>query len=264
MELDGRLVVVSGASRGIGAATAKALARHGAVPLLLARTEAKLHEVQRAIEAEGGEAASYAVDLGRSEAVAGVADVIREVHGVPDVIVNNAGAGRWLAVEETPPDEAVDMMAAPYFAAFFLTRAFLPAMIERGVGHVVNVNSPAGLVPIPGAAGYSASRAALRSFDGALGEELRGTGVGVTHLVAGKVSSTYFEANPGSEERVPSITRLIPTLTPEQVADRLVEAVRRGQREVVIPFTLRSFWWLHQVAPWLVRRLVWATAWSRG
>lgn len=262
MDLAGKTVIVTGASRGIGAATAHELARRGAIPLLVARTAEKLEAVKSEIEAAGGKAAAYAVDLGDPDAVLEIADRTHSEFGTPDVIVNNAGAGRWLSVEETPMKEAVDMMGAPYFAAFFVTRAFLPKMIERGSGWIANVNSPASLIPIPGAAGYSAARAALRTLSHALSLELRGTGVGVTHFTAGKVESTYFDHNEG-EDRIPSIASIIRTLTPEETAGLLVDAIARERSEVVVPLMLKSFYALYQVAPWLVTRTMWATSWRR-
>jgi short-subunit dehydrogenase len=150
------------------------------------------------------------------------------------------------------------MMAAPYFAAFFATRAFLPGMLSRGSGRILNVNSPASKLPWPGAAGYAAARWALRGFAGALRQDLAGTGVGVTHFVAGKVSSAYFAHNPGAEARIPAISRLIPTLTPEEAAAALVGAVLRDAKEVVVPFMLRVFWICGSLTPgltaWLLRK----------
>src|SRR5574341_798634 len=116
------LVVVTGASSGIGAATEKVVAE---------------------ITAEGGAARAYSVDLADAEAVETAAKAIREEMGIPDIVVNNAGAGRWLFVEETSPTEMRQMMAAPYFAAFYMTRAFLPEMLKRGRGHFVSIGSPA-------------------------------------------------------------------------------------------------------------------------
>ena len=257
MELRGRLAVVTGASSGIGAATARLLAREGFRVVLMARTESTLEEVAAGIRAAGGEATAVAADLGDAAlATPAFERIVREM-GAPDLLVNNAGAGRWLFTEETPPSEAVAMMAAPYFAAFFATRAFLPGMLARGSGRIVNVNSPASKLPWPGAAGYSAARWALRGFTEALRQELAGTGVGVTHFVAGKTSSDYFVHNPGAEERIPRISKLIPTLTPDEAAAALVRAVLRDADEAVVPFMLRVFWICGSLTPgitaWLLR-----------
>src|SRR5512133_3252669 len=163
MRVRGRVVVVTGASSGIGAACALAVARRQArAVVLLARTAAALESVAARVRALGAEALPYPVDLTDPVAVEDAKAAVERAMGVPDVLVNNAGAGRWLFVEETSPAEAVQMMAVPYFAAFFATRAFLPGMISRGSGHVVNVTSVAAYAPWPGAAGYTAARWAMR------------------------------------------------------------------------------------------------------
>ncbi len=257
MKLRGRLAVVTGASGGIGEATARLLARNGARTVLVARSREALESVAAGIRASGGEAHVVVADLGVPEAVVLLQREVLAADGVPDLLVNNAGAGRWLFTEETSPEEAVGMMAVPYFAAFFATRAFLPGMLERGSGLIVNVNSPVGLMPWPGATGYAAARWALRGFTETLRQDLAGTGVDVMHFVPGKTSSDYFVHNPGSEERIPLIANVIPTLTPEEAAAELVGGVLRDAREVVAPFMLRLFQLLERPFPaptrWLLR-----------
>jgi short-subunit dehydrogenase len=182
--------------------------------------------------------------------------------GTPDIVINSAGIGRWLFAEETSPAEAVRMMAAPYFAAFYITRAFLPDMLKRHSGHVVNINSPASRVPWPGSTAYAAARWAMKGFTEALRADFWRTGLRVTSIVAGKVDTPYFIHNPGTVERSPTIARLIPTLTPEQVAGSIVRAIEHNQREVVIPFMLRVFYAAHSVLPRLVERIVCSTGWQ--
>lgn len=259
MELKGRLAVVTGASGGIGAATARLLAKQGARVVLVARSREALEALADGIRADGGEAHAVVADLGLPESVALLTREVLSAMGVPDLLVNNAGAGRWLFTDETPPEEAVAMMEAPYFAAFFATRAFLPGMLERGSGLIVNVNSPMALMPWPGATGYGAARWALRGFTEALRQDLAGTGVAVMHFVPGKTSSAYFEHNPGSEERIPLVSKLIPTLTPEAAAAALVGGVERDARDVVVPFMLRLFRIFERPFPGMTRWLLRAT-----
>ena len=150
MELQGRVVLITGASSGIGAATATAIARRGGQVLLLARTQPALETVAAEITAHGGIARVYPVDLTDLTMAAQVARLIQTEVGTPDILINNAGAGRWLFVEETAPAEAVQMMAVPYFAAFFMTHAFLPAMRQRRHGQIINVTSIASYTVWPG------------------------------------------------------------------------------------------------------------------
>ncbi len=256
MELHNRTVLVTGASTGIGAATARALSARGATVLLVARTEAKLKELADELP---GPAAVYPCDVGDAAAVAAMAEQVRAEHGIPDVIINNAGAGRWLFVEETDPAEFAQMVAVPFIAAFFVTRAFVEGMIARGSGRVVNVNTPISEVAWPGAMGYGCARWALRGFDRTLAADLRGTGVGVTNVVPGKVSSDYFDNNPGAEERIPTIAKLMPTLTPEDTADVICRSIERERRQALAPGILGMLLLTARVAPSSVEWLAWRT-----
>ncbi len=262
MNINGRLVLITGASSGIGAATARAVGRAGGRSILMARNRPALEGVATEIRAAGGQAWVYAVDLADAAAVQQAAEQIVPEAGLPDVLIHSAGAGRWLFVEETPPAEAVAMMAAPYFAAFYVTRAFLPAMLQRGSGHIVVINSPASRAAWPGATGYAAARWALRGFTEALRADLYGTGLAVTSVVPGLVLSPYFDHNPGSLERAPKIARLIPDLTTQQTANGIVWAVEHNRREHILPPMLWLFYQLHGLAPWLVEGLLVRTGWQ--
>lgn len=239
MELGGKLVVVTGASSGIGAATAEALGAAGARVVLMARTQAALESVADRVRHNGGEPHVLPVDVGDSAATSAAAERVLAEVGVPDVIVNNAGAGRFLFIDETAPDEFEQMARVPFFAAFFVTKAFLPAMLERGSGQIVNINTPASLFAWPGALGYTAARFALRGFTEALRADLRGSGLRVSSVTPAKVSTPYFERNPGAEARIPSISKLTPTITADQTAKAIVRTIRRESGDVYVPFALK-------------------------
>lgn len=134
MKIAGQLVLVTGASSGIGAATAKAMARKGGRLLLMARTRPALEQVAAEIRTSGGSAWIYPTDLSDALAVSETARIMLREVGVPDILINNAGAGRWLWMDETNSAEAVEMMTSPYFGAFNITRAVLPEMLRRGSG----------------------------------------------------------------------------------------------------------------------------------
>jgi short-subunit dehydrogenase len=263
VNVNGRLTLITGASSGVGAAAAKAFARRGGRVLLVARTKSALEQVAAEISAAGGEAHVYPADVSDRSDVERLARTINEDVGTPDILVNNAGSGRWLFVEETDPADVAPMMAVPYFAAFYVTRAFLPDMLRRRSGHIVNMTSPAAYMPWPGATAYTATRWAMRGFNAALRADLKGTGIGVTLVSPGKVSSAYFANNPGSEERIPSISRFYGTLTSEQVGAAIVRAVEREQREVIMPLTLRLTVMLHNVLPRPIDWMVVKTGWHR-
>ena len=256
-------VVVTGASSGMGAAIAKAMAKAGGRVALLARSKEDLDKVTAEIASAGSQARVYPVDLTDAGAVAAVASRITQEMGAPDIIINNAGRGRWLFVDETSPDEAVQMMAVPYFAAFNVTHAFLPAMLKKNSGHIVNVSSVGSRFVWPGATAYLAARWAVRGFTEALRADLDGTGIGVTLYESGVVQSPYWEHNPGSRERVPKMGNLVPELTPEQVGEAVVKGVERNKRLIVIPFMMRMTYWQHAVFPRVVQWLMTKTGYRR-
>jgi short-subunit dehydrogenase len=256
MNINGRIMVVTGASSGIGAATAKAAAGGGATLVLLARNQAKLEEVAEDIRRTGKMAHAYGVDLTVADAVSEVAMNITADVGTPDIIFNNAGVGQWLSVAETDPDEAVKMMASPYFAAFFVTRAFLPEMLKRNSGYIVNMTSAASRLVWPGATAYVAARWAMHGFTEGLRADLTGTGIRVMLASFAKVASSYWENNPGSEERLPKAQSMIRVLTPEEAAQAIISGIKRDKYEVVAPFMLRFVYALNYLFPNTTRRMM--------
>jgi NADP-dependent 3-hydroxy acid dehydrogenase YdfG len=257
----GKTALITGASSGIGAATARALAEAGARVLLVARRAAELEHVAGSIRP--GAATTYPVDLRNASAVADLAERITATVGTPDIIVNNAGSGQWKFVEETTPEEAVQMMAVPYFATFYVTHAFLPGMLRRNTGHIVNVSSVASRFVWPGATAYTAARWAVRGFTEALRADLARTKIGVTLFESGVVQSPYWEHNPGSRERVPKMGKLVPELTSEAAARAIVRGIERQQKLVVVPLMMKLTHWQHAVFPGVVQWLMTRTGYSR-
>jgi uncharacterized protein len=247
------LVLVTGASSGIGAATARRFGASGARVLLLARNKERLDDVASAIRREGGTATPYPIDLSDADAIAELGARIEREAGTPDSLINNAGAGRWLSVIETTAEEALAMIEVPYLAAFNITRAFLPKMIERRSGAIACVTSPASYVVWPNACGYTAARHALAGFTESLRAEVRGTGLTVTLVVLGIVESSYWEHNPGSRERAPVMNPMIARpLSPEQAAEAIFAGVEKGKRRVVKPAILPALFLLNAIAPGVV------------
>jgi NADP-dependent 3-hydroxy acid dehydrogenase YdfG len=253
-----RVAVVTGASSGIGAATARALAREGWRVALVARRADRLQELAAEIRGAGGEAMADALDAADGAAVAAVAERVIASWGVPQLVVNSAGAGVWRFLEETPPAQILGMAGAPYLAAANTCQAFMSGMLASGRGHFVHVGSPASLLPWPGATAYTASRWALRGLHEALCMDLVNTGLASSLVYFGEVTSEYFTANPGSHEYIPTIGRWIPPSSPERCAEVLLGVVRRPRRVVFHPFALRLMWWGAWLAPaptrWLIAR----------
>jgi short-subunit dehydrogenase len=249
-----RLVLITGASSGVGAAAARKFVKRGAKVILVARSAEKLEALAEDI---GFGAFAAPCDATDPQAVADLADRVIKEHGVPDVIVNSAGAGAWKTVPETTPAEAVQMMGAPYFAAFNITHAFLPAMQKRDSGLILHINSPACIIAWPKSAGYTAARAALMGFHKALSQDLAGTGVQSCHVIFGRISTGYFARNNVTENDMPWLGKLVPMLSPEDCAEALGDIVVRPRPYAIYPFLLVPHVAVAMVVPrfasWLLR-----------
>lgn len=254
MNISGSISIVSGASSGIGEATAKLLASKGSHVILLARDADRLRAVAADIQSQNGKADIYPVDLGDSKALAATAARIVAEHGSPDILVNNAGAGRWLPLLQTSADEAAAMMSLPYLAAFNLTRELLPGMLQRRSGQIVNITSVAARLSWPGAVGYSAARAAMEAFTNALRADIGGSGVSVMLATFGTVETAYWKNNPGSREHVPRVA--VRTLTQTEVARDVVNGIERGQRTILSPGIFKLLFFLNTFFPATVSRFV--------
>ena len=222
---------------------------------LLARNRERLDRVAGAIREGGGKAAAYSVDLADAAAIEETSARILHEHGTPDILINNAGAGRWKSLLDTTAEEALAMIEVPYLAAFNLTRAFLPGMIARKGGAIACITSPASYLVWPKATAYIAARHAMAGFAEALRADLKGTGVTVTLVVLGTVETPYWEHNPGSRENMPAPNPLLaPTLSSEEAARVIRDALERGRRTVFKPAILRALVLLNAVAPRLVAK----------
>jgi len=249
-----KLVLVSGASSGIGEATAKRYGASGARVLLLARNAERLDRAAEAIRSNGGSAEPYVIDLSGPEAIAETSARIKREWGTPDILINNAGAGRWLPLVETTADEALHMIEVPYLAAFNLTRAFLRQMLERRSGALAFITSPGSFIAWPNASAYIAARRAVAGLAETLQSEMRDTGIFVTLVVLGNVVGTsYWTNNPGSRERLPR-PNMISDLTPEQAAEAIMDGIEARKQTVVKPAILRGLFVLNALFPRLVAR----------
>lgn len=258
-----KLVLVTGASSGIGAETAKQFAEKGATVLLVARNVAKLQKVEEEIKLNNGTAYAFPCDVTDYIAVDSMAAVIKKDIGIPDIILNNAGSGVWKFIEETSNEEAIDMIKAPYLAAFFVTRAFIPEMLERNSGHIVNMTSYPGFMPMSGATAYIASRTAMVGFYRALKADFYHTKLKSTLVYFAKVESTYWKNNPGSEERIPKAQVLIPIITPEQAAKKIVSGVAKGKSKIRAPFMMIFIDFLTYWTPFITRFIMDQTGYRR-
>jgi uncharacterized protein len=244
-----KLAVVTGASSGIGAATAEALGALGWRVVLVARQADRLEAVADRVRMAGGQADVEALDASDASAVAAMADRVRSRTGPPGVIVNSAGAGEWKWLEDTPPADMERMLDAPFRAAYHVTQTFMVDLLAAGSGVIIHVGSPASILPWPSTTAYTVSRWALRGLHESLRQDLVGTGVHSCHLIFGEVTSEYFTANPESRQHIPKVAKIIPLSTPAECAEVIVRTLHRPRPVVIHPFMMRLLHGVNHVAP---------------
>jgi len=240
VEVAGRTALVTGASSGIGRATAIALHQAGATVKLTGRNEEALKSV--ADRTRGRYLSADLADPTAPERLAAWA-------GDVDILVNNAGFGLAGPFESATRREVEGIVQVNLLAAIELTRLLLTGMRDRDIGHVVNVASIAGHVGVRGEAVYAATKAALIAFGESLRYELQGSGVGVTTVSPGIIATEFFE-----REGLPYRRRFPRALPPEQVAKAIVGSIRHNRAQVFVPRWLAFPVWLRGAAPWLYRQ----------
>jgi len=219
-------VLVTGASSGIGAATAIALAERGDTIGIVARRGDRLAEVLERCHKTSPDSRSWAADLSDLDSLDVLVARIDDELGGIDVLINNAGVPKRRRARALTPDDVEGVMAMNYFSPVRLTLALLPRMIERGRGDIVNVSSMGVHVVAFGVGAYSASKAALELFTEALYVELPGTGVRAHLVVPGTTATEFSTPREGNDPPLPPG----PTAaTPEQVAAAIVAAVDSDQ-----------------------------------
>jgi len=224
--------LVTGASSGIGAEIARQLADRGHSLTLLARREERLRELAEELRAgHGVRAETVALDLGDAAGRDQLEARLGELGLAVEVLVNNAGFGDSSDFHKADRERLVSMVELNCTALLDLQARFLPAMVERGRGAVINVASTASFQPLPGTATYAATKSFVLSLSEATSAELRGTGVTVTALCPGPVKTEFAEVAGvgGAEESLPGFF----WTSVEQVAREGVEAADRGKRVVV-------------------------------
>ena len=189
-----RTAVVTGASSGIGAEIARELAVRGHGVCLVARRAERLAELAEELAATGVRAEVLATDLSDRQARAGLLGRVEALGLIPDILVNNAGLSTLGTVATSDPEAEMNMIEVDVVAVADLCSRFLPGMVERGTGAVLNVASTGAFQPLPGQAGYGAGKAFVLSYTRSLGGELRGTGVAATALCPGPVDTGFGEA----------------------------------------------------------------------
>ena len=194
MIFNNKTVVITGASEGVGAATARMFADAGANLMLVARTKKNLERVAEELR-DKTRVEIFAMDVADAEACLNVFKKAEYEFGRVDILVNNAGLHERGPVEDVSPNDLGNMIDVNLRAPVMLTRIALPFLRDAGSGAVVNVGSLAGRTPVPDSAGYAASKAGLRSFTYALAEELRDTDIKIAIVSPGPIDTGFIMAD---------------------------------------------------------------------
>jgi short-subunit dehydrogenase len=233
------VALITGASRGIGAATARELARRGFVLALAARSQPELGALTAELLRQGCPALAIPTDLREPGQVERLADIALAQLGRVDVLVNNAGiGGSGRSVWRMPAEQARDMLAVNFDAPVMLTRALLPHMIARRSGALIFIGSVAGRVALPGSALYSATKHGLRGFALGVRREVLPYGVRVSLVAPGFIDTAMIER-----------LRRVPKVAPERVARAIAELIERPQRERFVPGYYRAMAVLDHALP---------------
>jgi len=230
--LDGRVIAITGAARGIGLATAQALVARGA-RVAMGDLDGDLAAVEAA--ALGSAAFGASLDITDEASFAAFLDATEDHFGPVDVLVNNAGIMPIGALLDEPADLARRALLINVSGGLIGMKAVLPGMLHRGAGHVINIASVAGKSPVPGGLTYAATKAAVVSMTESARVEFAGTGINFTCVMPSFTNTELIAGTKG--------TKLVPTVQPEDVAKAIVKAIAKPRADVFVPRMLGPIVW---------------------
>ncbi len=229
--LSGQVALVTGASRGIGAAIARRLATMGASLVITARSAQALAATAQSIRENGGACEAVPCDVGNLAQVEALGRAVEKKFDRLDVLVNNAGIGNFSGpLHQLPPDEWDRVMNTNLRGPYYLIRTFAPMMIKAGSGHIVNISSLAGKNPVPKGAAYAASKWGLNGLSVSVAEELRGHNLRVSVVCPGSVATEFGDHSSKNESKM---------LTPDDIAHAVAMLVTQAPQSFVSEISIR-------------------------
>lgn len=226
--LTGKTAFITGAGKGIGRAAALALAKEGVNLGLIARTESDLRKVVEEAEKEGVRAAFAVADVSSLKEVEAAISTLTEALGSADILINNAGIGKFGSVLETSPEDWKQVIDVNLMGMFYVTRTVLPQLVEKNGGDVVNISSMSGLKGDPGSSAYSASKFGVLGFTQSLSQEVRKHNIRVFALTPSRVITEFA----GSTEEPENSQEKF--MQPEDIAEYIVAQLKLHPR-IFIP-----------------------------
>jgi short-subunit dehydrogenase len=230
VNFNAKIVLITGASSGIGALMAETFAAKGAVPILTARTIPKLEEIAARLP---GKHAVFYLDVTKYDQVTETVRQIMEQFGRIDILVNNAGYGLFESFTDAAIEHFEEMMDVNYLGTVRCTKAVLPHMLKAGSGHIVNIASMAGKIGTAKSTGYSATKHAVLGFTNSLRLELIGTGVSLTAINPGPIHTPFFDRADPEGTYVKNISWMM--LKPEKVVSEIIHAIEHNKAEKNLP-----------------------------
>ena len=229
--LSGQVAVVTGASRGMGAATARRLAIMGAAVVALARNAEVLSQTVQSIRENGGQCEAVPCDVTNVAQVEAVGRAVEKKYGRLDILVNNAGIGNFQGkLHELPPDEWDRILNTNLRGAYYFIRTFAPLMIRGNSGHIINISSLAGKNPLPKGAAYAASKWGLNGLSASVAEELRAYNIRVCVISPGSTATRFGDHSAKNENKM---------LTPDDVAHVVAMIVTQAPQSFVSEVSIR-------------------------
>lgn len=261
MRLRDQVAIITGASRGIGAALAQVFAAEGARLVLASRSEERLNAVARTLGASAGRVLVVPTDMRQTEQVRRLVERTVETFGTVDILVNNAGIGIYAPYDEVVWEHFVEMWEVNFFGAVCAMREVAPIMKRRGRGTIVNISSVAGRIPLPFMAGYCATKFALNAFSDSVRMELAREGIRVVIVCPGRVRTPFHDRAYYDGRAKEYRGRLGGGISAERVARVTLRAVLGGQREVAVPWVMRLAIGFRTLFPALTDRLIRGVLW---
>ena len=252
MDFKNKVVLITGASSGIGKQTAIEFAKLGSNIILVARRKNKLEQVENELKQFNVKTLVCSCDVSKKDQVEKMSKIVLEKFNSIDILVNNAGFAIYGSVYDLSVNDIESQMETNYFGMIYCTKNFLPLMLEKKSGHIVNVASVAASFGLPGIASYCASKFAMLGFSEGLKHELNGTGVGITVVSPIMVKTDFFD-HP-SFEKMPKYS---PTsLSAKTVAKAIVKASSSSRLEIITPSIVRVVVWLKHTFPYFINPLM--------
>lgn len=252
MNFKNKIVVVTGASSGIGKATCIEFAKRGSNIILIGRRNDKLNQVNNELLKFNVDTLICSCDVSDKFQVEIMTKKILEKFGKIDILVNNAGFAIYGSVFDLTIEEIELQMATNYFGMVYCIKNFLPSMLEKKSGHIVNVASVAASFGLPGIASYCASKFAMLGFSEGLKHELKGTGVGITVVSPIMVRTNFFD-HPSFK----NMPKYSPTsLSDKTVAKAILRASNSPRLEIIVPSVARGAVWIKNTFPYLINPIL--------